>query len=118
VIQVLLAFTEKDKFGARFSLNAIQKALIKDGHLNPVHSKTGKQIPLIYQIVSETPIRLSNVTKLDYSLSGPQNIVRMENKRWFSMSIFELLEKREEAKSGGLKESVEHERLISINVFR
>ena len=68
--------------------------------------------------MTDVPIRLSNVVKLDYSLSGPQNIARMENKRWFSMSIFELLDKREEAKGSGLRESVEQKRLVAINVFR
>jgi hypothetical protein len=54
---------------------------------------------MIYQILNNTPIRLSNVVKLDYSMSVEQNYQRMENKKWFYMSIFDLLAKREEAMS-------------------
>lgn len=57
---------------------------------------------MIYQIFGETPIRLSNVIKLDYGFSVQQNYARMENKKWFYMSLFELLQKKEEAKKANL----------------
>lgn len=78
----------------------------QEGHLNPVHPKTNKQIPMIYQLLSDTPIRLSNVVKLDYSMSVQQNYQRMENKKWFYMSIFELLAKREESINDNLQHNV------------
>jgi len=91
VLQFLLPYGSEDQMSAKFSLQAIEKAMIDEGHLTPVHPKTGKQIPMIYQIRADNPIRLSNVIDLNYSTSAEQNYLRMENKKWFCMSIFELL---------------------------
>lgn len=73
---------------------------------------------MIYQVVGETPIRLSNVVKLDYSMSVQQNYQRMENKKWFYMSIFELLAKREESIKENLLGSTMQRKLLQINLFR
>jgi hypothetical protein len=118
VIQFLLAYNEQSKSHTKFSLHALQKSLIREGHLNPIHPKTNKQIPMIYQLLSDTPIRLSNVVKLDYSMSVQQNYQRMENKKWFYMSIFELLAKREESINDNLLGNTIQRKLLQINLFR
>ena len=118
MIQFLLAYNEQNQGHTKFSLHALQNSLIREGHLNPVHPKTNKQVPMIYQVVNDTPSRLSNVVKLDYNMSVQQNYQRMENKKWFYMSVFELLAKREEAVNANLLSTAIQRKLLQINLFR
>jgi|LakMenE01Jun11ns_1017448.scaffolds.fasta_scaffold8469098_1 hypothetical protein len=42
----------------------------------------------------------------------------MENAKWFYMSLFELLQKKEEAKMANMFEIVKENKLLQINLFR
>ena len=42
----------------------------------------------------------------------------MENAKWFYMSLFELLQKKEEARSEDMFEIVKANKLLQINLFR
>ena len=58
------------------------------------------------------------MVQIDRGLSVQQNYTRMENAKWFYMSLFELLQKKEEARSEDLFEIVKANKLLQINLFR
>ena len=58
------------------------------------------------------------MVQIDRGLSVQQNYTRMENAQWFYMSLFELLQKKEEARSEDMFEIVKANKLLQINLFR
>lgn len=58
------------------------------------------------------------MVQLDRGLSVQQNYTRMENAKWFYMSLFELLQKKEEAKQAEMFGIVKENKLLQINLFR